>query len=54
MQRPADGSISVLEEQLAELAEVILEPARRDDLDDASGVLPAFHIACICPRGLVM
>ena len=44
----------MLDEQLTEFAEVVLEPARVMTSMMRPGSLPAFHMACICPRGLVM
>src|SRR6516165_3271858 len=38
VQNGAGRVVRVLDEQLAELPEIVLEPARSDDLDDAAGL----------------
>ena len=54
VQHLAERIVRVPDEQLTQFAEVVLEPSRGDDLDDAAGFAAGVPQACICPRGLVM
>ena len=54
MQDLPERIIRMFDEQLTEFPEIILEPTRVMISMMRPGSRPAFHIACICPRGLVM
>jgi hypothetical protein len=54
VQHLAEWIVRVLDEQLTQFAEVVLEPPGVMISLIRPGSLPAFHMACICPRGLVM